>query len=162
MKVYISKSTTLTNTMQQMINNLAHAFKDKELIECYKTSKRTIEAQEKIIQLNEQLVQTWMEHFSNLNVDNQEQKKEINSLNYKNKEQKKENEKLTNTLKNEREWIKKFELENQEQKKEIDRLNNEIIWEWNEQVIGLKEDISELKEQINKLKTQLGDPFVPY
>tara|TARA_R110001592_G_scaffold166882_2_gene402143 strand:- start:76 stop:432 length:357 start_codon:yes stop_codon:yes gene_type:complete len=41
-------------------------------------------------------------------------------------------------------------------------LNNEIIWEWNEEVIGLKEEISELKEEINKLKMQIGEPFVPY
>ena len=31
--------------------------------------------------------------------------------------------------------------------KENNRLNNEITWEWNEQVIGLKETIQELKEK---------------
>ena len=76
--------------------------------------------------------------------------------------QRKTIEKLKNTLKHEREWIRKFEIDMDEKDKEIDKLNNEIIWEWNEQVIGLKETITELKEEINKLKTQLGEPFVPY
>ena len=50
-------------------------------------------------------------------------------------------------------------IRNQEQKikdleKENKRLNNEIIWEWSEQVIGLKETIQELKQQKEDIHKQ--------
>ena len=143
--------------MEQMINNLANAFKDKELIECYKTKKeiigeqkRIIEAKDKLIDIKDKEIQVWMEHFSNLNVDNQEQKNEIQSLKYRLKER---NDYIHNLK-----WEHHKQLEQNEQNKDVMEQNEKL----KKEIDRLKETITELKEEINKLKTQLGDPFVPY
>ena len=66
-----------------------------------------------------------------------------------------ENEKLKNTLKHEREWIKKFEEDLEEKDKEIARLSHGDLFE-------LKQTIIQLKEEVNQLKMEIVDPFVPY
>ena len=56
--------------------------------------------------------------------------------------------------------IRNQEKRIQELEKENKRLNNEIIWEWNEQVIGLKETIQELEEKnmiLTKFKKEAED-----
>jgi len=105
--------------MEQLINNLANTFKDEELIEYYKTSKEIIQLKDKIIEMNEKQIQVWMEHFSNLNVDNQEQKKEIQSLKYRLKER---NDYIHNLKWEHSNQLDKLKEKNKKLKEEINQL----------------------------------------
>ena len=102
--------------MEQLINNLANTFKDEELIE---VKDKIIEAKDKHIEANEKQVQVWMEHFSNLNVDNQEQKKEIQSLKYRLKER---NDYIHNLKWEHSNQLDKLKDKNKKLKEEINQL----------------------------------------